>query len=106
VDAVVRGTPVVPALPGPIVIVPGVISGTAKATWTAGGTNHHGYVLQHATDVANPATISDSVVCTKRRFLITGAQPASVVHVRVAAIDPSSPMGRSAWSEWAAGSTR
>ena len=106
VEAVTSTTPRVSAVPGPIVIVPGAISGEAKVTWTASGTRHSGYVLQHATDVANPATISNSVVCTGRRYVIKGAQPASVVYVRVAAIDPSSETGQTAWSDWAAGKAR
>jgi hypothetical protein len=105
VEAVLPSAHVALAVPGPIVIVPGSISGQAKVTWTSSA-DHHGYVLQHASDVANAATISNSVVCTKRRFLLTGALAASVVHVRVAAIDPSSPTGQTEWSEWFAGSVR
>jgi len=106
VEAVVLGAPVALHAPGNIVVAPGTVSGTAKITWTESGNGHRGYVLQHATDVANPATISNSVVSTKRRYMLTGAPPASVVHVRVAAIDPSSPTNQTEWSEWVAGSVR
>jgi hypothetical protein len=62
--------------------------------------------VQHATDAANPATYSPSLACTKSKFTLTGATSGSSVSFRVAAIDPSSATGQTAWSGWVVGTVR
>ncbi len=103
---VVRGASAPLNVPAQITSLPGNLPGQAMVKWDPGVTEHHGYVVQHATDAANAATYSVPVVSTKRRYLLTGAPSASVMQFRVAAIDPSSPTGQSAWSNWVAVTTR
>jgi hypothetical protein len=106
-QAVVRGSAQPVPVPTAITTSPGKLSGTGVIRWTLGGQKaRHGFLLQRATDVANAATYSTPVACTKRRYVLTGASPASVVHVRIASVDPSSATGQSAWSDWVAVSVR
>ena len=84
---------------------PGPNPGEATVKW-ARGVAHHGFLVQHATDVANAATFSVAVPCTKSKYTLEGVQPSSVVHFRVAAIDPSSKTGQTAWSDWIAATAR
>jgi hypothetical protein len=79
--------------------------GEAVITWDKGSANH-GFLVQHATDVATPATYSGSIASTKPKYTISGATSGSVVHVRVAAIDPRSATGQSPWSAWIAATVR
>jgi hypothetical protein len=106
-EAVVRGTAAAVPVPTAITTTLGKLPGQAVVRWNLGGSkNHHGFIVQRATDVANTAAYSTPVVCTRQRYVLTGAVPASVVHVRVASIDPSSETGQSAWSDWVAASVR
>jgi hypothetical protein len=84
---------------------PGKLPGQATVKWDPGVKGHHGYIVQHGTDVAT-ATASIPIVCTRRRYDITGASSASVVQFRAAAVDSSSPTGQTAWSPWVAVSVR
>jgi len=79
--------------------------GEATVKWSRGNA-HHGFVVQHATDVANQATYSAGIPCTKSQFTMEGAQASSVVHFRVAAIDPSAKTGQTAWSDWTSATAR
>jgi hypothetical protein len=71
----------------------------AVVAWSR-GTARYGFVVQRAADVANPATYASAVPCTKTKYTLAGAQSASVVHFRVAAIDPIASAGVSPWSDW------
>jgi len=93
------------APPFPLSTESGAQPGEATVKWTRGA-SRHGFLVQHATDVANPATFSVPVACTKSRFTLVGAPSSSVVHLRVAAIDPSSATGQSGWSDWIAATAR
>jgi len=93
------------AAPANLTTSQGAVMGSAVLTW-ARGNARHGFVVQHATDPASPATLSMPVPCTRTRFTFVGGQPSAVVHLRVAAIDPSSPTGMSPWSDWVACTTR
>jgi hypothetical protein len=79
--------------------------GQATVKW-ARGTAHHGFLVQHATDVANATTYSVGIPCTKSKFTLGGVPSSSVVHFRVAAIDPSAATGVSPWSDWIAATAR
>jgi len=83
----------------------GTAAGQAKLAWHRGAARH-GFVVVHATDVANQATYSVQIPCTKSKFTLSGAPSLSVVHFRVAAIDPTSQTGISPWSDWVAGTVR
>jgi hypothetical protein len=45
------------------------------------------------------------VPCTKTRYTIEGA-PSAIVHLRVAAVDPTQKSGQGPWSAWASGTAR
>ena len=105
-DVITHGVPGLPiGVPDHLSTAPGLAGGEVAAKWLKGAARH-GFVVQHATDVANPATFSASIPCTKCKFALTGQVPATSVYFRVAAIDPSSPTGQTAWSAWVAGTVR
>ena len=93
------------AIPSNLTTSPGASAGESTVKWDRGNA-HHGFLVQHATDVTNVATFSAFNPCTKSRFTLEGAVSASVVSFRVAAIDPSSKTGMTAWSGWVAGTVR
>jgi hypothetical protein len=93
------------AVPSNLTTSLGASPGESTVKWDRGNA-HHGFLVQHATDVTNVATYSAAVPCTKSRYTIEAATSASVVHFRVAAIDPSSKTGTTAWSDWVAGTVR
>jgi hypothetical protein len=91
--------------PSNIATSSGPLAGEVRCTWDRGLADH-GFVVQHATDTGNPATISPSIPCTKVKFTLapSAASPSgSVVHFRVAAIDPHATAGQSPWSAWVSG---
>jgi hypothetical protein len=88
-----------------LAVNPGALPGEVVSTWTK-GVAIHGFVVQHATDPNNAATISGSILCTKPKFTLGGLPPSANLSVRVAAIDPASPTGQSPWSAWVVGNAR
>ena len=101
-DVRTHATPggLVPAPTG-LAALPTKVVGEVVVGWDLGSAKH-GFIVQHATDVANATTISDSIPCTKRKFKLSGLASGNMVHVRVAAIDPASSSGQSPWSDWVA----
>ena len=92
--------------PSGLATSPGTMPGESQLTWPKGLATH-GFVVQHATDTANPATISPSIPCSKTKFTLTNAGPSgSSVYFRLAAIDPHAAMGQSPWSASIAGTVR
>jgi hypothetical protein len=91
--------------PDSISAVAGKAPGEAVVSW-ARGSAKHGFVVQSAADVANAATYSAVIPTPKAKLVFSGGTPAAVMSFRVAAIDPSSPTGHTAWSAWVAGSLR
>ncbi len=77
------------------------VAGTVIVHWDRGDGNH-GFVVQRASDVANPATFSAVTPTTKTKATFSGLASGTLVHVRVAAIDPASAQGQSAWTDWVA----
>jgi hypothetical protein len=88
-----------------LVVHPGKASGEVTASWPRGNLRH-GFVVQHATDPANPATVSPQIPWTKTRFTLGGLPANAMVSFRVAPIDPASPTGVGPWTAWVAGSAR
>jgi hypothetical protein len=84
---------------------PGAAPGETTAKWPRGQARN-GFVVQHATDAANPATYSAPIPCTKCKYTLSGAVSGSTVYLRVAAIDPNTPAGQTPWSAWIAASVR
>ena len=91
--------------PENLAVSPGMQPGDVVAAW-AKGNARHGFVVQYATDVANTATYSAQMPCTKRKFTATGLPSGTVVHFRVAAIDPTVKTGVSPFSTWVAGTVK
>jgi hypothetical protein len=85
---------------------PGAKQGEATWKWPR-GLGKHGFIVQHATDVANPATYSAQQPCTKARYTLGGLVPSgSNVYLRVAAVDPHAPTAMSPWSVWVSATVR
>jgi hypothetical protein len=93
------------AAPQGLAVNPGKVAGEVVAKW-AKGIAVHGFVVQHATDPTNAATVSAPTPSTKPRFTLDGMVSSANVSVRVAAIDPASPTGMSPWSAWVVGNAR
>ena len=93
------------AAPTNLVLVRGKEAGSVKASWDKGPSSH-GFVVQHATDPASPATFSTPKAWTKRTYTLGGLPSGSNVSFRVAAVDPASPAGMSPWSDWVLGTAR
>ena len=83
----------------------GTAAGQARLSWHRGNARH-GFIVQHASDVTNVATYSAQLPCTKSKYTLVGAPSLTVVHFRVAAVDPSSSTGMSPWSDWVACTVR
>lgn len=88
-----------------LVMSSGAELGEVEGRWLR-GTARHGFVVQRATDPQDPATHSALIPWTKCTFTLRGAPSGSVVHLRVAAVDPTSPSGYGPWSAWTAGTAR
>jgi hypothetical protein len=93
------------AAPADVTAKPGKASGDVTISWQRGGARH-GFHVQHAADVANPATYAQPVPVTRTKYTLHGAQAHSTVNFRVAAIDPIAEGGLSPWSDWVAGTAR
>jgi hypothetical protein len=93
------------AAPIDVTVNPGTALGDVVSKWTKGLATH-GFVVQHATDPSNAATISGSTPSTKPSFTLGGMPSNATVSVRVAAIDPASSTGQSPWSAWVVGNAR
>jgi hypothetical protein len=85
--------------PSGVAAQPGTVGGEAVVSWQRGSARR-GFLVQHATDVANPATMSPAIVSGKTKYTLEGAPSRSTVCFRVAAIDLNAPTGASPWSDW------
>jgi hypothetical protein len=85
------------AAPADVTVNPGKVTGEAVSSWEKGIATH-GFVVQHATDPTNAATISAQIPCTKSKFTLDGLPQGANVSFRVAAIDPVSPTGQRPWA--------
>jgi hypothetical protein len=75
--------------------------GTATAVWTTRRGNR-GFLVQYATDPANPATFSAPIASSRGKFELTGQLPGATLYVRVLALDPSLPTGQTEYTSWVA----
>ncbi len=96
-----RTAPGAPQAPINLTVVRGAKPGEVVAQWKRIGSVSHGFVVQHATDMANPTTYSAYAPSTKMRCTLDGLPSGSNVYVRVAAIDPTEGLGP--WSPWVQG---
>ena len=104
-DVVTRGRLGALGAPIDLIVMPGKAIGEAVSTWEK-GIAQHGFLVQHATDPSNAATVSAPIASTKPKFTLGGLPSGANVSVRVAAIDPASPTGQSPWSAWVVGNAR
>jgi hypothetical protein len=79
--------------------------GEVIAAWKRGQARS-GFVVQHATDPHNTATYSANLPSTKSTCTLSGFPSGTVVHVRVAAVDPAAQLTTNLWSDWASGTAR
>jgi len=93
------------AAPTGLSVNPGKLSGEVEAKW-ARGTAPHGFLVQHATDPTNAATLSSPMPWTKTKLMLSGLASSATVSFRVAAIDPSSATGIGPWTSWVVGNAR
>jgi hypothetical protein len=77
-------------------------SGVAGVAWYGTPENRNGFMVQHATDTADPATYSAPIPCSKRSFQLPGQTPGATIYFRVLAQDPTLPGGQTAWTAWVA----
>ena len=91
--------------PTALAVNPGTVGGDVEAKWLR-GVARHGFLVQHATDPANAATVSPSIASTKSKFKLGGLPPNASISFRVAAIDPNAAAGQSPWSAWVLGNAR
>jgi hypothetical protein len=89
-------------VPTGIVTSPGTVQGEVLFAWDE-GSNRHGFMVQHATNPADPTTYSATIPCTAPSFTLDGQTPGAVVHIRVASIDPALKSHVTDWSPWVAG---
>jgi hypothetical protein len=92
-------------IPTDLTVNPGAMPGEVVCEW-AKGVAIHGFVVQHAADPNNAATVSPSIPSTRPRWVLDGLPSGASVSVRVAAIDPASPTGQSPWTTWVLGNAR
>ncbi len=93
------------ATPTGLSVNPGTGTGEVEASWSR-GLARAGFLLQHATDPTNAATVSAVTAWTKTKFTLGGLPSNANVSFRVAAIDPSAATGQSPWSGWVGGNAR
>jgi len=98
-----NGKPV--SVPTEVSSKPGKALGEVFFSWPRGA-SRYGFVVQTAVDVANPATLSAVIPCTTTKYTAKPGSPGALVYFRVAAIDPSSPTGQTAWCAWVSGTAR
>jgi hypothetical protein len=93
------------AAPVNLTLKQGKDAGTVQAKWTRGNATH-GFVVQHATDPANPATFSTPQTWTKSKYTLGGLPSGSNVYFRVAAVDPRATSALGPFAAWASGTAR
>jgi hypothetical protein len=104
-DVIAHGRIGLLAAPIDLTVNPGTLPGEVVCEWTKGVAGH-GFVVQHATDPNNAATVSGSIPSTKPKWVLDGLASGAAVSVRVAAIDPASPTGQSPWTSWILGNAK
>jgi hypothetical protein len=76
-------------------------SGAACGAWKTVKANR-GFMVQYATNAADPATYSAPTFFTKGKLRLDGQTPGATIHLRVAACDSRLPGGVTAYTPWVA----
>jgi hypothetical protein len=102
------GFGIVEHAPTPLAVVPeGLLrkktkgSGSVGVEWNVQPSGHD-FMVQHATDPANPSTYSTPQSSSKASFVLNGLPPTTTVHFRVLALDPRLPTGQTDFCAWLA----
>ena len=98
------GTHALAAAPEGIVTSLGKGLGQSVCQWKRG--KDKAWVVQWATDAANPATYSQQIAWSKKRYTLSGQTSGAHVFFRVAVQDSSVPEGHGTWSTWISASVR
>jgi hypothetical protein len=80
----------------------GKVSRTVAWQWFLTPKNRYGFMVQHATNVADATTYSQPMMCSKRSFKLLLQTPGATISLRVMALDPALPTGQTDWSGWVA----
>ncbi len=78
----------------------GKVARVAGWQWYLTAKNRHGFMVQHATNVADATTYSPPTSCSKRSFKLLLQTPGTTISLRVMALDPALPTGQTDWSGW------
>jgi hypothetical protein len=76
------------------------VSGAVAWQWLLTPKNRYGFMVQHATNVADATTYSQPMVSSKRSFKLLLQTPGTAISLRVMALDPALPTGQTNWSAW------
>lgn len=74
---------------------------TATVVWKTTRGNQ-GFMVQYATDAADPATYSAPISSSKGTFVLTGQTPGATLYFRVLALDARLPTGQTDYTPWVA----
>jgi hypothetical protein len=78
----------------------GKVSRQVAWQWLLTPKNRYGFMVQHATNVADATTYSQPMSCSKRSFKLLLQTPGTAISLRVMGLDPSLPTGQTDWSPW------
>ena len=92
--------------PSNLAAAPGHKPGEVAASWSRPLVHGRHFVVQRATDPANPAKVSPNIAYTKIRFVLSGQTSGAMIHFRVAYQDSSLPEGHRPWSAWVGGTVK
>ncbi len=68
--------------------------------WLLTPKNRYGFMVQHATNVADATTYSQPMMITKRSFKLLLQTAGTTLYLRVMALDPALPTGQTDWTGW------
>jgi hypothetical protein len=74
--------------------------GVATASWTTHRGEHNLFVVQYATDLADPTTYSAPISWTRGTYVLEGQTPGQTIYFRVAVVEPKLPLHQTAYTDW------
>jgi hypothetical protein len=92
-------------VPGGLSTMPGLNAGTVDFMFDD-TVNRYGFVVQFATNTADPTTFSPQIPCHQGFFSLDGQTSGATIQFRAAAVDPTQRFHMTAWSPWVAGTVR
>jgi hypothetical protein len=89
-------------VPSGLSTMPGVNAGTVDFMFDD-TVNRYGFVVQFATNIADPTTYSPQIPCHQGFFSLDGQTSGATLQFRAAAVDPTQRFHMTGWSPWVAG---